>query len=197
MGGSVGVVSDVGKGSTFWAELQLCPAKVQPEKEKPRRQPTAAPLDTCIRVLVAEDNAVNQKLVTRMLQRLGCQVEVANNGADAVKLYSIRPFDVVVMDCQMPICDGYEATAAIRQLEKDKLKNRVPIVALTAHAAAADRERCLAAGMDVYLTKPISLERLREVLSGIGGNSASDDKVPQEEQSTEILGVGETQPQPG
>jgi signal transduction histidine kinase/CheY-like chemotaxis protein/streptogramin lyase len=173
MGGSVGVLSDVGKGSTFWAEIQLPPAKAQPEREKPK-QLSVAPLERPLRVLVAEDNLVNQKLLTRILQRLGCQFEIAHNGAEAVELYSKTPFEVVLMDCQMPICDGYEATAAIRELEKEKRNARVPIVALTAHAAGVDRDRCFAAGMDVYLTKPISVERLREVLSGIAGDTTLD-----------------------
>ena len=187
MGGSVGAVSDVGKGSTFWVELPLCPAKVQLGGEKPK-QWSVAPIGRRLRVLVAEDNIVNQKLVTRLLQRLGCESEIANNGAEAVELYSRTPFEVVLMDCQMPICDGYEATAAIRQLEKDSRKIRVPIVALTAHAAGLDRDRCFAAGMDEYLTKPISVQRLREVLSGISDNAAIGDKVLAEQQVEEIKG---------
>ncbi len=173
MGGAVGVVSEVGKGSTFWAELQLSPAKVQPEK-KTLKQSSLEALDRPLRVLVAEDNVVNQRVMTRLLQRLGCEFELANNGAEALELYGRKSFGVVLMDCQMPVCDGYEATTAIRKLEGDTGKIRVPIVALTAHAADADRERCLAAGMDIYLTKPISAERLREVLSVVAGNSAPD-----------------------
>lgn len=173
MGGSVGVVSEVGHGSTFWADLQLRLAKVQPGNGEPKQLPVA-PLDKPLRVLVVEDNAVNQKLVTRMLQRLGCEFEVANNGVEALELYTRTSFEVVLMDCQMPISDGYEATTAIRQLEKDRRKVRVPIFALTAHLSDADRDRCFASGMDVYLTKPISMERLREVLSGIGSDIASD-----------------------
>lgn len=185
MGGSVGAVSDVGKGSTFWAELQLRLAEVPFETNKPK-QWAVAPLDRCLRVLVVEDNLINQKLTMRILQRLGCQFEVANNGAEAVDLYSKMAFDAVLMDCQMPICDGYEATAAIRQLETDNRKARVPIVALTAHAADVDRDRCFAVGMDIYLTKPISVERLREVLSGISVNSAWDNKTVPERQFEEI-----------
>jgi signal transduction histidine kinase/CheY-like chemotaxis protein/streptogramin lyase len=171
MGGSVGVVSDVGKGSTFWAELQLSPAEVPPEKKKPK-QLSLVPLDRPRRVLVAEDNLVNQKVMTRILQRLGCEFEVANNGAEALDLYCRKSFEVVLMDCQMPVCDGYAATVAIRQFEADAGAVRVPIVALTAHAADSDRDRCLAAGMDIYLTKPISAGRLREVLDVVAGNSA-------------------------
>jgi CheY-like chemotaxis protein len=185
MGGSVGALSDVGKGSTFWAELQLRPAKVLLETNRPKQQPVT-PLDRCLRVLVVEDNLINQKLTTRILQRLGCQFEVANNGAEAVDLYSKMLFDAVLMDCQMPICDGYEATAAIRELEAGNRKNKIPILALTAHAAGVDRDRCFAAGMDVYLTKPVSVERLREVLSSIKVNSAWDPETGPEQQLEEI-----------
>jgi signal transduction histidine kinase/CheY-like chemotaxis protein/streptogramin lyase len=173
MSGSVGVTSQVGKGSTFWAELQLSPAESQQHTKRPK-QLSVAPLDRRLNVLVAEDNLVNQKLLTRILQRLGCQFQIANNGAEAVELFSKTLFDVVLMDCQMPICDGYEATAAIRQSENDHRQVRVPIVALTAHAASVDRDRCLAAGMDVYLTKPISVERLREVLNNIPVDSPTN-----------------------
>jgi signal transduction histidine kinase/AmiR/NasT family two-component response regulator len=187
MRGSVGVVSEMGKGSTFWAELQLSPAKSQPESKR-TKQLSVVPLDRCLNVLVAEDNLVNQKLLTRILQRLGCQFQIANNGADAVELFSKTFFDVVLMDCQMPICDGYEAAAAIRHLENGQRKLRVPIVALTAHAASVDRDHCFAAGMDIYLTKPISVERLREVLNSIIVKSAIDHETLSERQLEEIEG---------
>jgi signal transduction histidine kinase/streptogramin lyase/ActR/RegA family two-component response regulator len=176
MGGSVGVTSDIGKGSTFWADLELRPANVQLENEKPDQVSEATPAKP-LSVLVAEDNIVNQKLLTRILQRLGCEYELAKNGAEAVGLYAKKSFEIVLMDCQMPVCDGYEATAAIRQFEIDNRKVRVPIVALTAHAASADRDRCLASGMDAYLTKPLSVERLREVLDGINGNLSGNFKA--------------------
>ncbi len=168
MGGAVGVVSEVGRGSTFWVELPLTVAESQPQT-RVVKQMSVKPLERRLTVLVAEDNLVNQKLATRILQRLGCDFQIANNGAEAAEFFSKTVFDVVLMDCQMPICDGYEATASIRQWESEHRKFRVPIVALTAHAANVDRDRCLAAGMDVYLTKPILVERLREVLSNIAG----------------------------
>jgi signal transduction histidine kinase/CheY-like chemotaxis protein len=109
-----------------------------------------------LRVLVAEDNAVNQRLATAMLARLGHEAVIAGDGADAVAAVAQHQFDVVFMDVQMPTMSGFDATAAIRDAERGT-GVRVPIVAMTAHAMAGDRERCLAAGMDDYITKPVSL----------------------------------------
>ena len=115
------------------------------------------------RVLVAEDNAINQKVAVRMLEKHGCRVDVAANGREAVEMFRRLPYDVVFMDCQMPEMDGFEATAAIRASEVRGAR-RTPIVALTANAMAGDREKCLAAGMDDFVSKPISEARLSEAL---------------------------------
>jgi signal transduction histidine kinase/CheY-like chemotaxis protein/streptogramin lyase len=185
MGGSVGVVSEVNQGSTFWVELPLRPAQAPVDTDRPKLR-SVAPIDRPLRILVAEDNIVNQKLITRILERLGCRFEVATNGAEAVDLYTHGRYEVVLMDCQMPVCDGYEATAAIRRIEKDRGMARVPIVALTAHAASSDRERCFAAGMDMYLTKPIAIERLQAELSRICADSPSDPQTSAEQQMEEL-----------
>jgi len=116
------------------------------------------------RILVAEDNIVNQKVAQRMLEKLGCVVDVAANGEEAVDLSSKLPYDVVFMDCQMPELDGYGATRAIREREAAAGSTRTPIVAMTANAMEGDRDRCLGAGMDDYVTKPIRLEVCREVI---------------------------------
>ena len=121
-----------------------------------------------LRVLVAEDNEVNQKVVSRMLERLGHHAEVAVNGREALERAKAGTFDLVLMDCQMPEMDGWEATARIRAALAGR--RRIPILALTANASDADRQRCLDAGMDAHLSKPLKLERLAEALSTWGAD---------------------------
>jgi CheY-like chemotaxis protein len=111
---------------------------------------------------VVEDNAVNRKLTLALLQRFGHRADVACNGREAVEAVEDGAYDLVIMDCQMPEMDGFEATRRIRELEADG--PRLPILAMTANAMEGDRERCLAAGMDDYVTKPIRPARLREAV---------------------------------
>jgi two-component system sensor histidine kinase/response regulator len=118
-------------------------------------------------VLLVEDNSVNQEICVQMLVNLGCDVEVVNDGRAALEAAFKQAYDVVLMDCQMPVMDGFEASAAIRSCEIEPAgpgRRRLPIIALTANAMAGDRERCLAAGMDDYLSKPFKKEALRAVL---------------------------------
>ena len=115
-------------------------------------------------VLLVEDNPVNRKVIGTMLRRLGCEVQYAGNGREAVELHALRNFSLIVMDCQMPVMDGYEATAAIRQRES-AADVHTPILALTANAMKGTREECLAAGMDDYLTKPVRLDALEKALA--------------------------------
>jgi CheY-like chemotaxis protein len=117
-----------------------------------------------LRVLVAEDNPVNQKLATRVLEKFGCRVEMAVDGKQAVEKWRESGYDLILMDCQMPELDGYEATAVIRRLEESLGKPRTPIVAMTANALDGDREKCLSAGMDDFLSKPVQIEKLHQAL---------------------------------
>jgi CheY-like chemotaxis protein len=128
----------------------------------------AVPPGRALRVLLAEDNAVNQRLAVRLLQKAGHSVVVAGNGAEALAALEREPFDVVLMDVQMPQMDGFEATAAVRAREAGTGR-RQPIVAMTAHAMKGDRERCLEAGMDGYVSKPIQGEQLWAAIDEVLG----------------------------
>lgn len=112
------------------------------------------------RILVAEDNPVNQKVIIGMLKRLGFSADIANNGAEVIKALGQDGYELIFMDCQMPILDGYEATKVIRASESE----HIPIVALTANAMPGDEEKCLAAGMDDYIAKPLSIITIQKTL---------------------------------
>jgi two-component system, sensor histidine kinase len=164
MHGEVTATSTVGQGSTFRLVLDLPLAVVEepaPVAAAQRALPAAEAL-AGLRVLLAEDNVFNQKVAQMTLARFGCGVDTVANGAEAVRLAREAPYDVILMDCQMPEMDGYAATGLIRQLTGSA--GTVPIVAMTAHAMPGDRERCLAAGMDDYLSKPVRADDLRDML---------------------------------
>lgn len=132
-----------------------------------------------LRVLMAEDNFVNQEVATLMLQKLGCQVTAVSNGKEAVEMVSQMKFDIILMDCQMPEMDGFEASTIISKMkENDEIPN-IPIIALTANAMKGDRERCLLAGMDDYVAKPIKREVLDKTLSKWVQTSVDDAEEPE------------------
>lgn len=116
-------------------------------------------------VLIAEDNEVNQKVLRAILDRSGFAYDIANDGKEAVAKYHSGEYAIVLMDCQMPLLDGLGATKVIRTMELENKKGRCPIVALTANAMRGDRERCLAAGMDDFLSKPFKSKELIDLIS--------------------------------
>ena len=175
MGGSIQAHSAPGRGSTFWFEVPLeaalepQPTVVSTSAPAPAETLPVAPRPA--HVLVVEDNAVNCLVVQAMLERLGMTVTLAHDGAQAVEAVQAQPVELVLMDCQMPVMDGYEATRRIRS--SNHANAQLPIVALTANALAEDRQRCDAAGMNDYLPKPVTGEALAAVLLRHLGPSGS------------------------
>jgi signal transduction histidine kinase/CheY-like chemotaxis protein len=172
MGGKVGVESEPGRGSTFWFTLRL--EKIPAAPPAPAGRPGVQPAERPLHVLVAEDNQVNQMVATRFLARLGHSADVVSNGQEAVEALEQGDYDLVLMDCQMPEIDGYEATREIRRREAGR--RHVPIVAMTASAIEGDRQTCIAAGMDDYIAKPVDLAVLASVLDR--WSSGSNDRRP-------------------
>ncbi len=163
MRGEIGMVSELGKGSTFWISMPFQPVTgdLPPGTQgglQDLPQSTRAG-----RILVVEDNAVNRRVVEKMLERMGHQVKLVANGREACELVQREPFDLILMDIQMPQMDGLQATAEIRRREGGGL--RIPIIALTASAMESDRKRCLAVGMDDYLSKPLNPQQLAQAVT--------------------------------
>lgn len=163
MGGELHMSHPGGKGMRLTFEGALEPIEAADAAQGANVIAMAGPLH----VLVVEDNAVNQRVATALLDKLGHKADTAANGLEAVEKWTSGAYDLVLMDCQMPVMDGYQATAEIRRQE-GREKRRTPIVALTAHAMNSDREKCLACGMDDYLTKPVHLLELKAALDRHG-----------------------------
>jgi two-component system, sensor histidine kinase len=173
MGGEIGVHSKVNHGSTFWFEVRLepvvgatptlpLPGESMPAPPAGSASAVPAPAARTVgpRILLVEDNAVNREVAVGMLESLGCEINTAQNGWLALKAMNTATYDAVLMDCQMPVMDGLAATGEIRRREQTSGAARVPIIALTANAMDGDRERCLDAGMDDFLSKPFTQQQL-------------------------------------
>ena len=184
MGGEIHVKSKLGAGSLFWfTALFAVPTEILQEKKRPKTAPSLpstapkrsrkkspktvppvppSPTPKKAKILVVEDTRINQKVILNQLKLLGYTAECANNGREAVDRLNDRDFDIVLMDCQMPVLDGYAATQLLRQREGND--RHTTIIGVTAYAMRGDREKCLAAGMDDYLSKPVAMEDLQETL---------------------------------
>jgi signal transduction histidine kinase/DNA-binding NarL/FixJ family response regulator/HPt (histidine-containing phosphotransfer) domain-containing protein len=174
MGGRIAFSSTLNQGSTFWFDLpmqtvagQLDSSSATKLKSAVDHRAGALTRQFAGRVLLVEDNPINQKVARHILQRLGCEVVIAENGFEALTLLPGLNVRLILMDLQMPVMDGLTATLRIRELEASGA-GRVPVIALTANAMTGEYEKCMAAGMDGFLTKPLNVDRLREVLAGFG-----------------------------
>ena len=164
MDGALGVDSIEGEGSTFWFTANFeCSEHSEKDVSEIKTEEKALPEDA--RILLVEDNPINQMVAQKMLEKLGLKADVANNGVEALKRLEDEAYDLVLMDCQMPEMDGFDATREIRKagIKSVKLQD-LPVVAMTANVMSGDRERCLEVGMDDYIGKPIQREVLADVL---------------------------------
>ncbi|MBN2161486.1 MAG: transporter substrate-binding domain-containing protein [Pontiellaceae bacterium] len=170
MGGHIAVESAPGQGATFYftLNLQWTAQKIPPPAKKPEELSAAE--NANVHVLLVEDNRINQNVAIAMLHKAGFRVTAVNNGQDALERVQKDSFDVVLMDCQMPVMDGYEATRRIRAMKEPVC--RIPIIAVTAYALKTDRQRCLDEGMDDYLSKPVSRHELIALLNKYTGKTS-------------------------
>ena len=169
MGGQIGFVSEIGRGTTFHFEIPFAPSRSAAGAEPQATGTRSNALPRLQgRALLAEDNPVNQLVAKLMLEQIGVQVRMVDNGRQALQAVEEEDFDIVLMDCQMPEMDGYEATGRIREAETKRgvpAHERLPVIAVTASAVKGDRERCIDAGMDEYLPKPFHQAELHALLS--------------------------------
>jgi len=165
MRGRLGVESEEGKGSSFWTEISFeVPHNIEMERASEKKSADVEKLEG--NVLLVEDNPVNQIVARKMLEKAGLNYEVVNNGEEALnRLKLSHDFNLILMDCQMPIMDGYEATQALRDLEEKNAIDRLPVIAMTANAMEGDKDKCLAAGMDDYISKPVNQQNLKKKLA--------------------------------
>ncbi len=163
MGGNIGVESVEGEGSTFWFTISL-EKQMEEEQAHVALSLAAIPIGNSNRVLLAEDDLTNQLVTRSILEKFGYRVDVVNNGREALALLEKKEYALLLMDCMMPLMNGYEATEVIRDAASAVMNHTVPIIALTANAYQHDRDRCLAAGMNDYLSKPLEVSDLLAML---------------------------------
>jgi len=175
MGGKIWIESKVGEGTAFHftARFGVAQASSSSDKMETRAEGDGAAPQIGMHILLAEDNAINRTLATAILKRAGHSLTHAANGREAVEMASAETFDLIFMDVQMPEMDGFEATGLIRASERVTGRH-TPIVAMTAHAMTGDHERCLAAGMDDYISKPLQKTELFALLEKFSPARKSD-----------------------
>jgi two-component system CheB/CheR fusion protein len=168
MGGEIGVESGPSQGSAFWftiafeaSDMTAADSPDSPAGGLALAEPLHNEANKALRILVAEDNHINRLVLRTLLEKLGYTAETVLNGEEAVDALTKRTYDLVLMDCEMPVMDGYEATRQIREGSS----SRVPIIAVTAHAMSGDRDRCIQSGMDDFISKPVDMQLLKQVLA--------------------------------
>ncbi|KXS44174.1 MAG: multi-sensor hybrid histidine kinase [Methanolobus sp. T82-4] len=184
MGGEIGVESEESKGSDFWfiVNFEKHPEsglkdKAAQETQDSTNNDGAKIHNADMRILLVEDNIINQKVAQSILSKLGLDSDIANNGAEAIKILERTDYDLVFMDVQMPDMDGFEATRIIRNPNSAVHKHDIPVIAMTAHAMDGDRERCIEAGMDDYISKPIEIEPLTGLLNRYSVKSSEENHI--------------------
>ncbi|MFD1135434.1 ATP-binding protein [Paenibacillus urinalis] len=200
MGGKIGVISEQDAGSTFWIEVSF-PSAVETGESSNAETYSTRRTNSLHRadqsniqhpILLAEDNGINRKVVLVQLKKLGItNVEMVENGEAAISAYLSKPYSLILMDNLMPKLSGIEATEKIRQIERDEMKRHTPIIALTGNVFPGERDKCIQAGMDDYIAKPISLDALREIIQR--WVTGRDDQILNQETMAELMDLGDDQ----